>query len=122
VLDPALKITGATNNLQFNPQTVAVSGTLAFDGLSSWTQCNGSSNFGNISFAGINKILLPGILGKLGIGIGASFSARVPCPTATGAFSARVAPGTYVVTASANSSLGGLPEGTFVLVQQIAIP
>jgi hypothetical protein len=68
------------------------------------------------------KIPLPGILGKWGWGIGSGFSGSVPCPSTTGALSMRVAPGTYLVTASASSGFSSLPQGNFVVVGQIALP
>jgi hypothetical protein len=107
VLDRALQVSASRSGLSFDARTVAVGGTLRFDGVAPGGASNCPSSWlASLSFYSDD---------------GASFSAEVTCPSTGGRFATRVAPGTYRVTAHANTNVSGLPEGTFLLDRALMV-
>jgi hypothetical protein len=118
-----LVVTSAVSGLTWDAATVPVSGRVLFDGVALRASATGSCSsdyLARVTFAG-EQMRLPGVLGDLGFTQGTSFDTEVPCPTVDGAYSIRVAPGTYRITVSANSSVKTLPVGKFTIVNALAI-
>ncbi|MFT3771460.1 MAG: hypothetical protein QM820_39095 [Minicystis sp.] len=99
VVDPAFTVSGPAEGLQWDLGTVPISGKITVAGAA--PKGNGCA---------YDQVRL-----DLVDDAGASFSATVPCTTADGSFTARVAPGTYRVIASRPSSEASFPDGYFVV-------
>jgi hypothetical protein len=119
-----LVVSSALSGLTWDAATVPVSGHVRFDGVAlranATSSCSGSDSLARVTFAG-EQVRLRGVLGDLGFTQGTSFDTEVPCPSVDGAYAVRVAPGTYRITVSANSSVKTLPMGKFTIVNALAV-
>jgi hypothetical protein len=106
VVERALGVTAPTSGLSFALTTVPVTGTITIDGRAPSATSSCSGDHVRVSF--VDEA-------------GAVYSARIPCGVSTGAFSARVAPGTYRVLASRSDSSSTFPDATITLARGLRV-
>jgi len=102
----ALAVDASRADLALALATVAVSGVVTVDGRPPLSSSGCSGDHVRVTFADDD---------------GATFSARVPCGVSTGAFTARVAPGTYRVLAARSDSNTTFPEATVTLARGLRV-
>lgn len=106
VVERALGVAGPRSDLSFALATVGVSGVVTVDGRAPIASSGCSGDHVRVTFTDDG---------------GASFSTRIPCDVSTGAFTARVAPGSYRVLAARSDSHTTFPEATVTLARGLRV-
>jgi hypothetical protein len=100
-----LSVTGPTSGLDWALTTVPISGKLTVDGQAPTASCTRDQVEIELTDAG-----------------GGDFTVFVPCSASDGAFSGRVAPGTYTVQVSQEDTSSSFPgNGTFVAATGLSV-
>jgi hypothetical protein len=107
VAQPSLDVAAAATGLSLDIATVPVSGHITIDGQPPVATSSCSGDHVHVTFVDAN---------------GGSFDTRIPCGDATGAFSLRVARGTYRIVATRSDPNTSFPDATLTLVNALKIP
>jgi hypothetical protein len=124
LVSSSLAVSAQQSGLTLDVKTVNIAGHVTLDGaaLPGDSMCSSTYGLVEIHLRGADNRPEPGILGQLGFSIGTSFSTSVACSATDGAFTVRLGAGTYWISANRGAYVTSIPDGTFDLVDRIALP